>query len=190
LLIQATIYHFPTNEETNDHLLSTGTIPHRTSSIRSTTRYHAQSHRVTRMLIIVSTCFLLLNAPSHICTISLKLYALRQSRLINNSHPTLVDLLNNSNETNFENSTLFHPTLTSPIYMENGSKSNFKFYTVFYIIVVISQHIAYLSYSINFFLYSFCGMKFRGELMRVVSRLRKYKKREQTLHIGTRQNSI
>jgi hypothetical protein len=43
----------------------------------------------------------------------------------------------------------------------------------FYIIVIVTQHIAYASYSINFFLYSFCGMKFRRELIRYMSKKRR-----------------
>jgi len=182
------MYQFSTNAETNDNFLSvSGVTPCQTASIRSTTRYHAQSHRVTRMLIIVSTCFLLLNAPAHICSISLKLYTIRKSQLINN-----FNLLNNFNQIIGENSTLFYSTSlpTTTIYRENPSRINFKFYRIFYIILIISQHIAYLSYSINFFLYSFCGMKFRGELRKAISRYRKYQRRQQTLRNRSRQNSI
>jgi len=181
-LIQTSIYQFSTNGETREPFLSVDVAPRRTTSIRSTTRYHAQSHRVTRMLILVSTCFLLLNAPYHICSIILKLYTLKDSRLINNSNPININLLNNSNETLFENSDFVYSTATTitAAYTNNQSKINFKFYQIFYIILIISQHIAYLSYSINFFLYSFCGMKFRGELMKVVSRYRKYQNHVQT----------
>jgi hypothetical protein len=182
-LLQNSIYQFSTSGETNDNFLSVGGVtPCRTGSIRSTTRYHAQSNRVTSMLILVSTCFLLLNAPAHIFSISLKLYTLRKSQAMNNLNSAYINLLNNSNEIKIENSNLFYsaslPTTTT--YRENSSEINFKFYRIFYVIVIISTHIAYLSYSINFFLYSFCGIKFRGELMKVISRYRKYRRRNRT----------
>lgn len=138
------------------------------------------------MLIIVSTCFLLLNAPAHICVISLKLYTIRQSNIMNNtSRSARINFLNNSNLTNIEYSNLF-----SSIPIHNQSEANFKVYQIFYIILIICQHIAYLSYSINFFLYSFCGMKFRGELVKFISRCRKYGRHIQTPRNMARQHSI
>jgi hypothetical protein len=188
-LIQTSIYQFPTNGETNDQFLSVATPRRRTASVRSTTRYHAQSHRVTRMLILVSTCFLLLNAPAHICSISFELYTLKKSELIPNSNQTYIHLFNNSNETKLQDSNLFYSTI-STTYKENSSKINIKFYQIFYIILIISKHIAYLSYSINFFLYSFCGMKFRGELIRFLTRCRIYQRHSQRSRIINAQHSF
>jgi hypothetical protein len=170
--IQTSLHQIPLNGEANDHFLSVGPIHSRNASIRSTTRYHAQSHRVTRMLILVSTCFLLLNAPSHICSISLELYTLKKSVEKANSHLTTMNILNYSNETKFENLNLFSSTISKEIL----PRRKVSFLQIFYIILIISKHIAYLSYSINFFLYSFCGMKFRGELMKFLTRYRKYRR--------------
>lgn len=101
----------------------------RAASIRSTRSSHAQSHRVTRMLILVSTCFLFLNAPSHILTITLKFYSLRPTPM---------------------------------------NRTRINSFLLIYILMIISQHISFLSYSINFFLYSFCGKKFRHEFLRFI----------------------
>ncbi|CAF1098676.1 unnamed protein product [Rotaria sordida] len=163
------------NEEIKDHFLTVAGTPHRTASIRSTTRSQAQSHHVTRMLILVSTCFLLLNAPSHICSITLKIYTLKKSQLINNSVRNYLNQINNSNvtiSTIMENPNFAYTIAT--ISTENQSIINLNFFHIFYIIVIIAQHISYLSYSINFFLYSFCGKKFRHELLRYLLRFRKY----------------
>jgi len=126
------------------------------------------------MLIIVSTCFLLLNAPSHICTIGFKIYSLNQAILIDNSNEIPIQSLENFKE---YNQTLLNNI--SSISIQNGisnqmNMSNYnnhlKWIELFYILIIITQHIAYASYSINFFLYSCCGMKFRRELLRYVSK--------------------
>jgi hypothetical protein len=182
------MYRFSTNEETNHRLLSVDVPPHRIASIRSTTRSHAQSHRVTRMLILVSTCFLLLNAPSHICTISLKVYTVKKSELFFDSYKPSFD-----NSTEITTSTIIEnliSTTATTTYRENSSKINIKLFQLFYIIMIISQHISYLSYSINFFLYSFCGMKFRQELMKFLSRCGKYHGQIQTSHLVSGQDLL
>lgn len=146
------------------------------------------------MLIIVSTCFLLLNAPAHICTISLKLYTMRQSTIINNNSRSSISSINtlnhttSTNLTNIDNMNLISSTITTIVHTQ--SKSSFKVYQIVYIIMIICQHIAYLSYSINFFLYSFCGMKFRGELMKFISRCRKFQRHHQSPRLMLRQNSV
>ncbi|CAF4830949.1 unnamed protein product [Rotaria sp. Silwood1] len=184
--IKASKYQLSVNEETKDHFLTVGVTTHRTGSIRSTTRSQAQSHRVTRMLILVSTCFLLLNAPSHICSISLKIYTLKKSQIINNTVQKYLNLISNSNGTVsaiIENPNFVHTIAT--IRSENPSIINLNFFHIFYTIVIVTQHISYLSYSINFFLYSFCGMKFRQELLRYLSRYGKYQRQIQTSRIIT-----
>ena len=158
--LQSSVYQFPSSEGTNDQFLSVSPIHHRTASIRSTTRYHAQSHRVTRMLILVSTCFLLLNAPSHICSISLELYTLRKSAPKTNASFIPISDYSNQTTSNFYPSSTIFP------------RRQVTFLQVFYIVLIISKHVAYLSYSINFFLYSFCGMKFREELVRFLTHCR------------------
>lgn len=139
--------------------------------------FKSQSYRVTRMLILVSTCFLLLNAPSHICTIGLKIYTVRQPLVMNQTHEVLVTLKENSDPKN-ENSLMLSNNVelsysTRKISFSNETTNNLQWMEVFYIIIVITQHISYASYSINFFLYSFCGMKFRRELLRCMSTQRR-----------------
>lgn len=153
--------------DTNDHFLSVGNTRSRTASIRSTTRSHAQSHHVTRMLILVSTCFLLLNAPSHICAIGFKLYTNRINEIINN------------NQTFNDN--------TSSIDIDQRSREiNWQAYQLISIFFLITLHISYLSYSINFFLYSFCGRKFRSELMKFLSCCAKYRTHRRSTHTTRR----
>jgi hypothetical protein len=131
---------------------------HRPSADRS----QSQSYRVTRLLILVSTCFLLLNAPFHSCTIGLKIYVAKNPILVNN----LSEIPHHS----YENSKQHNQTLsnvisvTNDLINQNEMMNKLKSLKLFYIIIIITQHISYASYSINFFLYSFCGMKFRREL--------------------------
>ncbi|CAF1011145.1 unnamed protein product [Adineta steineri] len=177
--IKTSLYRFPSHTESNDNHLSVDIRARRTASIRSTTRSHAQSHRVTRMLIIVSTCFLLLNAPSHICSISVKIYSLRNGQLTSNSRYINANIIEYSNETMstiIENSDL---TSTTIPYREASTKMNANYYYILYITIITCQHISYLSYSINFFLYSFCGMKFRRELKRFLPKCGNYQQRLQ-----------
>jgi hypothetical protein len=63
-------------------------------------------------------------------------------------------------------------SMTKRISNQNESINDFRSMVSFYIIVLIAQHISYASYSINFFLYSFCGIKFRRELIRCLSEKR------------------
>ena len=132
----------------------------RTASIRSSTPCHSQSHRVTRMLILVSTCFLLLNAPSHICNIGMKIYLSQSAQSTNHVDRMDVHRLN-------ETSSMSNEVTWTP--QPQMWKVNVQLYLLLYIVVIITHHISYLSYSINFFLYSFCGMKFRREVMRFLS---------------------
>lgn len=161
-------------------------MPQRTPSIRSTTRAHAQSHRVTRMLILVSTCFLLLNAPSHICSITLKIYSLKKSQLISSSYQNYLNTTNNVNRTSLGqlDYSIFNYTLTMAS-KGNQSIINRNFVLILYVAMIITQHISYLSYSINFFLYSFCGMKFRRELAKYLARYGKQRRNTQTSRIIT-----
>ncbi|CAF0920950.1 unnamed protein product [Rotaria sp. Silwood1] len=132
--------------------------------------FKSQSYRVTRMLILVSTCFLLFNAPAHICTIGLKIYTLKQTIFINDVNETVTNLNDNFKQYNETSSTLsnnidFSHT-TKDTSEQNDTINHLKWMKLFYIMTIITQHISYTSYSINFFLYSFCGMKFRRELLK------------------------
>ena len=141
------------------------------------------------MLILVSTCFLLLNAPSHICTISLKLYTSEKSHVISNSLPTYFNTSNETLSIVHDDLTFVYETTTA-MHIANRSKVNIKLFQIFYIIVIITLHISYLSYSINFFLYSFCGMKFRRELTRFFSRCREDQGQSHGSRMVSAQNSF
>ena len=143
------------------------------------------------MLILVSTCFLLLNAPAHICSIGLKVYATLPSndmfQEISSNFSNTSDIIITTTTTMNENLSLMFTT-TAATLKKNSSKK-FSWYLIVYVIVIVANHIAYLSYSINFFLYSFCGMKFRRELTRLLTRYGKYRKQIQTSRILIAQNS-
>jgi hypothetical protein len=140
------------------------------------------------MLIIVSTCFLLFNAPSHICTIGLKICTLTQTISINNHTGIPIQSYENFKQYNKSSPTSVYiprqTTIQNEIIVDNN---NLQWMELFYIIVIITQHIAYASYSINFFLYSFCGMKFRGELIRYMSN---HRRTIAASHSTTQQNQM
>lgn len=127
------------------------------------------------MLILVSTCFLLLNAPAHISTISLKIYAMTSSPFliqINNTAKNLTDL--------------FDQNINSSISIKTeDASSNFKVFQFLYILTIVTHHIAYASYSINFFLYSLCGVKFRQELVRMFLKIfRQFHRKNNAQHFA------
>ena len=82
--------------------------------------------KITRMLLVVSTTFILLNLPSHVVRIKSFVESFRQSE---SSH--------------------------------SGIEMHFQ---------QLSQFIHYLSFSINFFLYSLCGRNFKRCLYRLLSK--------------------
>ena len=120
------------------------------------------------MLVLVSTCFLLLNAPAHLCIIAAKIY-LRMDAPIFNEH---VELDRFQQQINLTNHQIKHFVF---IHTENDSKlrrtsdemdvldENISIH-LFYIAIQITQWISYLSYSINFFLYSVSGIHFRSNI--------------------------
>ncbi|CAF2900597.1 unnamed protein product [Rotaria sp. Silwood2] len=146
------------------------------SSIRA-----SQSIRVTRMLVIVSTCFLILNAPAHLCVIALKIY-------------TSIDVpvFNERNDTNLyyptKNLTIFeianfvwnndidkqtnNETLLSSFQHEVIVEDQMAIH-LFYMATLLTQSISFASYSINFFLYSFSGVAFRTSLKQFINTFRK-----------------
>jgi hypothetical protein len=115
----------------------------------------SQSIRVTRMLVLVSTCFLILNAPAHICVIALKIYTSIDSP-ISTEHIKPEEIFN---ETSTENLPILEDRLTPHL---------------LYIAVCLTQWIAYASYSLNFFLYSFSGIAFRTSLRQLINKLRRH----------------
>lgn len=136
----------------------------------------SQSIRVTRMLVLVSTCFLILNAPAHLCVIAMKIYVGIGSP-VHNEHIELDHFQQTVNLTNHQiKNFVYIPT-------ENEMKTrkspddidtiddHLSIY-LFYIAIQITQWISYLSYSINFFLYSFSGIHIRSNLRQFWKNLR------------------
>lgn len=119
----------------------------------------SQSIRVTRMLVLVSSCFLILNAPAHICMIAMKIYSIIDA-------PTLSDSMNSS-----PNQTLIISSMEELPTVENDLIPH-----VMYMAVYLTNWIAYASYSINFFLYSFSGIAFRTSLRQLVYKCRKHRR--------------
>lgn len=129
-------------------------------------RQTAQSIRVTRMLILVSTCFLLLNAPAHLCVIASKIYTLTDSQI----HSEHVELENFRQSTN-----LTDDQLTGFVYIETKADEfsladDQMTIHLFYIAVVVTQWVSYASYSLNFFLYSLSGVTFRTSLRQLINK--------------------
>jgi hypothetical protein len=136
------------------------------------------------MLILVSTCFLLLNAPFHICTIGLTIYPRYETIPINNSDQISINLHDNFKQHNHTSSNNIDLTpMIRKASNQNDINNDSPLSRIFYIILFITQHISYASYSINFFLYSFCGMKFRRELVRFMLKRRQKKTRSRSITV-------
>jgi hypothetical protein len=137
--------------------------------IASITARTSQSIRVTRMLILVSTCFLILNAPAHLCVIALKIYTsinTPDTALLNeNTKYDYYHQINNGSSTN--------ETIISLLVHEHVLEDQITIH-LFYMAVSLTQLIAYASYSINFFLYSFSGIAFRTSLRQLINKFREH----------------
>jgi hypothetical protein len=140
-----------------------------------------QSIRVTRMLVIVSTCFLILNAPAHICLIITKAYSGIHSsghseHTEPDSSPQTANLTNNQlgksvfNQTN--NGTM--PEKTNSSSNDAGISGDNITIHLLYMTVLFTHLISYASYSINFFLYSYSGVAFRTSFKQFFSKLRRH----------------
>ncbi len=137
-----------------------------TEVVTSISTRTSQSIRVTRMLVLVSTCFLILNAPAHLCVIALKIYtSINTPTSIEHINQTNI-VITNSNRTNNE-------TLTSLLHSELILEDQITIH-LFYMAVLLTQLIAYASYSINFFLYSFSGIAFRTSLRQLLEKFRRH----------------
>jgi len=128
-----------------------------------------QSIRVTRMLVLVSTCFLILNAPAHLCVIAMKIYTGMESQVFN-EHAELDHFKQSKNLTNNQlKNFVFIETNNNKTIIENEHISSHDIDIIddqilihlLYIAVLLTQLISYASYSINFFLYSYSGITFR-----------------------------
>ncbi|CAF5139936.1 unnamed protein product, partial [Rotaria sp. Silwood1] len=149
-------------------------------STKSTRTY--QSIRVTRMLVLVSTCFLILNAPAHLCVIALKIYTSINVPVFNEQIE--IDLydptknLTSSEIANFASNNDIHnqtnnTTILSSFQHLGVIEDNIAIH-LFYMAVLLTQLIAYASYSINFFLYSFSGVAFRTSLKQLLSTFQRH----------------
>lgn len=124
----------------------------------------SQSIRTTKILILVSTCFLILNAPAHFFIIATKLYTNIDTPVIleplvflssNNRtiDPMVTDLYSSQSNTTQLLSWIHSQAIDDGIGIH-----------LLYITILITQYISYASYSINFFLYSLSGLSFRTNL--------------------------
>ncbi|CAF1564707.1 unnamed protein product [Rotaria magnacalcarata] len=138
-----------------------------------------QSIRVTRMLVLVSTCFLILNAPAHLCVIALKIYTGFDLQVYN-EHAELDQFRQRKNLTSTQMKNFVFVQEKSNKMVENKLVSDYDMDIIddpitihlFYIVTLITQLISYASYSINFFLYSFSGVAFRTSLRQIFNKLR------------------
>jgi hypothetical protein len=126
------------------------------------------------MLILVSTCFLLLNAPAHLCVIALKIYTTITDPTITET----IQLNDHSQQINNQTKTFvfdtFHNGTTLSSIQHEGVLEDQITIHIFYMAVSLTQWIAYASYSINFFLYSFSGMNFRTNLRQLIKKFQRH----------------
>jgi hypothetical protein len=141
----------------------------------------SQSIRVTRMLVLVSTCFLILNAPAHLCVIIVKIYTGMELQVYS-EHAELDHFKQSKNLTNNQlKNFVFIPPNNNTIMKNEYISSNDMdivddqiLIHLLYIAVLLTQLISYASYSINFFLYSYSGITFRTNLRQFINKLRKH----------------
>jgi hypothetical protein len=136
--------------------------------VRSISTRTSQSIRLTRMLILVSTCFLLLNAPAHLCIIALKVYTTINDPPV---HEPIQQTNNQSKPFVFHT---FHNETTSSTIEHGVIVEDQIGIHILYMAVSVTHLIAYASYSINFFLYSFSGIAFRTNLRQLIEKFRRH----------------
>ncbi|CAF1094122.1 unnamed protein product [Rotaria sp. Silwood1] len=138
-----------------------------------------QSIRVTRMLVLVSTCFLILNAPAHLCVIALKIYTGIDSPIYN-KHSELDKFQQATNLTSHEMKNIVfiqtkgYTTTENKYLLANDTNivdDHQMIVPLFYTVILLTQLISYASYSINFFLYSFSGVVFRTRVRQFFNKL-------------------
>ena len=123
------------------------------------------------MLVLVSTCFLILNAPAHLSVIAMKIYTEMEFPVFN-EHAELDHFQRSTNLTSnqlkhfvFIQTNNHSPSENEHVtFQEMGTIDDNIVIHLFYIAIQITQWISYASYSINFFLYSFSGISFRTGL--------------------------
>ncbi|CAF1114053.1 unnamed protein product [Adineta steineri] len=127
----------------------------------------SQSIRVTRMLVLVSTCFLILNAPAHLFAIATKIYTVIIERI-------LTEQLNQNKDLKTELSIHSNATNTSSLLQYGTTHEDKLAIHILYMGVTLTHFVSYASYSINFFLYSFSGIAFRTSLGQLINKLRRF----------------
>jgi hypothetical protein len=130
------------------------------------------------MLVLVSTCFLILNAPAHFCVIAMKIYTRIESQVYS-EHVELENFKQTKNLTNNQlKNFVFIPTNNDTKHISSSDDIDVVddqiLIHLFYIAVLLTQLISYASYSINFFLYSYSGIIFRTSLRQFFNKLRKH----------------
>jgi hypothetical protein len=122
------------------------------------------------MLVLVSTCFLILNAPAHLCVVAMKIYAGMELQVFN-EHVELDNFKQTKNLTNnqLKNFVFIQTNNNNNTIIKNEYVTSHDIDFVddqilihlLYIAVLLTQLISYASYSMNFFLYSYSGITFR-----------------------------
>ncbi|CAF4273996.1 unnamed protein product [Rotaria sp. Silwood2] len=173
------------NKNKNQHKLSNPFNPRRLSRlsrdidfISNKNSQTTQSIRVTRMLVLVSTCFLILNAPAHLFIIALKIYTGIDAPVYS-EHTELDKFKQTKNLTN--NQIKNFVVIQTKSFTKTENKHLLAYDTnmiddqiivhLIYIGVLLTQLISYASYSINFFLYSFSGVAFRTRVRQFFNKL-------------------
>jgi hypothetical protein len=131
------------------------------------------------MLVLVSTCFLILNAPAHLCVIAMKIY-IGTDFPVFNEHVELDHFQQTKNLTNNQLKKFVYIQTNNQTTIENNHSTTHDMDIIddnliihlFYIAIQITQWISYASYSINFFLYSFSGITLRSRLRQFWNKLR------------------
>jgi hypothetical protein len=127
------------------------------------------------MLVLVSTCFVILNAPAHLCVIALKIYTAVDAQVYV-EHTEIDQFKQTINLTNNQLQNLVF--IQSDTETKHSSSQDSEVIDdqiaihLLYISVLITQLISYASYSVNFFLYSFSGVAFRTSLKQWFNKLR------------------
>jgi hypothetical protein len=173
-----------TSSNHHSHSNSPRKLSHLSNDIASSSKKNTpttQSIRVTRMLVLVSTCFLILNAPAHLCVIALKMYTTINDK-VHSNHAELDQFKHTNNLTNDQIKHFVFIERNNKTIAKNAHLSNDDMEEVddhilihiIYIAVLFTQLISYASYSINFFLYSFSGVSFRTSLRQSLRTLNKH----------------
>jgi len=121
------------------------------------------------MLVLVSTCFLILNAPAHLSLIAVKIYLYINEHPVSDYDQQTKYLIFNNETSNRINNDTISTSIQHGAILEDEITIH-----LLYMAVTLTQLIAYSSYSINFFLYSFSGINFRASLRKLIEKFRRH----------------